>query len=221
MLILFINCSNDSLNNSNSTTKGPWSLISDFSGGDETTNMCSNGASMFVGTVTKGVCRSNDYGKTWILVNNGIVNLNDSRVYSDKGILYLSTYTFTKTNAYTGTSIVKYYKSINNGDNWIPIWRSLSGSDIGEQYDITFLNSKIFITCRGSQRNFLNTRLTCVNVSSDNGNTWNTSLITTDGIFAAYEAYTNPVVSDGSTYYKLGANFEVFTSTDGSNFVFN
>lgn len=192
LLYIVAGCSENSISEEDNPSSTNWTLLSK-TGRD----ICSIGNYLFCVSSDNGIYRSNDNGNNWSTVNNGI-NLNNTenlKLFENSGILYVSTTVFNN-----NTSTVKYYKSINNGDNWVQIWQNLNK----QPDDINIINNIIFV-CAGRY----------IYKSIDNGTNW------TESNYLGTSFHHFKIVSDGSNYFaaEFSIGNSIHKSNNGSDFV--
>jgi len=200
LIIILTNCSSNNSNNTDpSGPQNSWTTLNSFNGGSNL-NICSNETNIFVGTESLGVYMSSDNGDTWSAVNNGIVDKKNCVVFSFNGNVYVSTTVIQSPNL---PSVVKYYKSSNNGQNWTPIWSSLQNLGHGCPSIIHSFGSTLIGTAGSSQYCYK---------SIDNGSNWiEIQLSTQQSIFPTDFAY------DGTNIYALSMS-GLYKSTSNSAF---
>lgn len=197
--LILINCSPNTNITDPVDTQNSWTTLNSFNGGSNL-NICSNGTNLFVGTESLGVFMSSNNGDTWTLVNNGIVDKKNCVVFSFGGNVYVSTTVIQSPNL---PSVVKYYKSTNNGQNWTPIWSSLQNLGHGCPSIIRSFGSTLIGTAGSSQYCYK---------SIDNGSNWiEIQLSTQQSIIPTDFAY------DGTNIYALSMS-GLYKSTSNSAF---
>lgn len=194
---LLMNCSSTDTNNTDpSDSQNSWAKL-DFINDGSYLNVCSNGTNLFVGTETLGVYMSSDNGDTWSAVNNGIADKKNCVVFSFNGNVYVSTKVIQGPGF---PSVVKYYKSTNNGQNWTPIWSSLQNLGHG---------------CPSTIHSFGSTLIGAIGdycyKSIDNGSNWIEIQLSTQSIFPTDFGY------DGTNIYALSMGV-LYKSTSNSAF---
>jgi photosystem II stability/assembly factor-like uncharacterized protein len=195
-------------NNSNTT----WTNVP-FTGDDGfgIYSSCSNGKDLYIGTTTNGIFRSSDEGKTWLAVNNGILDKEKCSVYSFNNVLYATT----SIESPCCPTINKIYKSTDNGNSWTSIWDSAilyyenNISDrIGKIDKIGFIDNNIFISI-GKY----------LIKSSDNGKNWGEVFENTISTRARVENILKLNNNIFILCYNGSYESQLFKSTDdGNNF---
>ncbi|MCX6151868.1 MAG: choice-of-anchor A family protein [Ignavibacteriales bacterium] len=189
-----------------------------------------NEGSLFASVWGAGVYSSNDNGKTWTSINDGLTNLSvQSLLINSNSDLYASTFgsgvvKFNKANSkwneltigydyvwsltkdskgvlYAGTYGNGLYRSVDNGENWIKVNSSLTAKYIYS------------MTVDGNDNIYASSVANGVFVSKDGGENWKS--IGMDG-YGISSMIVNPISNDLFVGTKSG---KVFKSVNGTTSV--
>jgi photosystem II stability/assembly factor-like uncharacterized protein len=199
----FLGCSSDDNSNSNNINSS-WENIP-FSGDDGygIYSSCSSGNDLYIGTITNGVFKSSDGGVTWTSISNGIIDKKNCKVYSNNNVLYVTTSVICP----NCNPINKIYKSVDNGNNWIPIWEILNNNGVIPNPtvgNLSFIDLDIYAS-----------RGTSVYKSSNNGVNWQLVFTNPD---TSFPGTVNKVLKMNNTIFlNVTDGGGVFKSTNGGN----
>lgn len=152
-------------------------------------SMTSKGSSIFVGTTSDGIFRSDDEGASWTQINNGLTN------YSVFGVWGMGSF---GSFVYAGTADGTFISS-DNGNTW-----ANTGNLIGVNavYSFVFQNNDIYVGTGGN-----------VYKSSDNAVTWNYA---GNGIPSLSNTVRSLVGNGANLYAGSYNNGGVYVSTDNA-----
>ncbi|MBI5475790.1 MAG: T9SS type A sorting domain-containing protein [Ignavibacteriales bacterium] len=175
------------------TDGGTWTPVNSGLTNTTITSLAVIGMNLFAGTTGGGVFRSSDYGTTWNMVNDGLLNS------------YVNSLTFSpdaSTNLFAGTSSGGVFLSTDDGDNWQEVNSGLTNFDVRS---FATIGTKLFAGTYGSG----------VFLSTNQGTSW---IAVNTGLTNKY--VRSFVVSGTDLFAGTGSNTSgyVFLSTDdGAN----
>jgi photosystem II stability/assembly factor-like uncharacterized protein len=156
---------------------------------------------LYVGTKSMGISKSNDGGRTWVDVNNGLAKANGDNYVE---ILDLAIDSKTPSIIYAGTNNGEIYRSTNDGANWEVINTGFSNTSIKVIVTDPSKSTILYAVTEGEG----------IIKSTNNGGTWSTinnGLTETNIISLAIDPSTS------TTIYAGTLDSGIFKSTDGGD----